>query len=222
MGWWRQIPYAVADAYGGVSPPPQVFGKHHAFRWEAGRRRPTRRRPPVLWPRRGCWEHHLQRGGSSHGADPAILLGSLTITRYGTVVAGIQGPGPVRREITNMRQGGAKRRPPSREDASARLRKQKPGGASDKAGGQGVRSSYSRDQRSGGGTPPPIHRHGASYQVSAPGRKEDDIEVGDEKSSQGQPEGAARMEPSDRELRDTPRASARGEGGFHLAVSHFR
>ena len=68
---------------------------------------------------------------------------------------------------------------------------------------------------------PPVHRHGASDQEPASGRKEDDIEVGDEKSPQGQPEGAARTEPSDRELRGTPKASARGEGGFHLAVSHF-
>jgi len=74
-----------------------------------------------------------------------------------------------------------------------------------------------RDQEA---RPPPINRHGASDQVHAPRRKEDDIEVGDEKSPQGQPEGAPRTEPSDRELRGTPRAYARGEGSFHLAVSH--
>ncbi len=53
-----------------------------------------------------------------------------------------------------MRQGGEKRRPPSSKAASARLREHKPGGASDKEGDQGGRSSYSLDQRSGGGTPP--------------------------------------------------------------------
>ena len=49
---------------------------------------------------------------------------------------------------------GRAKRSTLKERASARMREQKPGGASDKAGGQGDRSSYSRDQRSGGGTPP--------------------------------------------------------------------
>jgi hypothetical protein len=52
-----------------------------------------------------------------------------------------------------MRQEWEKRRLPSRKVASARMREHKPGGASYKAGAQDDRSNYSRDQRSGGGTP---------------------------------------------------------------------
>ena len=78
------------------------------------------------------------------------------------------------------------------------------------AKGTGAAIPGTRDREAG---PPPIHRHGASDQVSAPERKEDDTEVGDDKSPQWQPEGAARTEPSDRELRGTPWASARSERG---------
>ena len=50
------------------------------------------------------------------------------------------------------------------------------------AKGAGAAIPGTKDREAG---PPPIHRHGASDQVPASGRKEDDTGVGDEKSPQG-------------------------------------
>ena len=141
-------------AYGGMRPPPSVLRKHQPLtsRRGAGRRCPSRRE-------KRCGGRGEAVGDCVH--TDKTFRAAAEIVQYGVscivrdaAVAGIQDPDPVRRENTNMKKGGATWRPPSRKSASARLRKRKPGGSSDKEGGQGDRSSYSRDQRSGGGTPP--------------------------------------------------------------------
>ena len=147
-GWRRlRIAYVAEKRTGHCSRRHRCFRKTPTLNVQAGSREalPHKKRKTIWWPWRGRRGLRLYRQDSSHGGGSGGTTEPLTLTRYRTAVAGIQDPGPVRREITNMKPGGEKRRPPSRKDASARLWERKPGGASNKAGGQGDRSSYSRD-----------------------------------------------------------------------------
>ena len=126
----------------------------------------------VWWPRRDRKGQRLYRQDFSHGGGSCSTPGR-------TAVAGIQDPGPVRRENTNRsRRGEAETtlKDPGSPDSGSKSQME----LLTRQGAEGTWATIpgTRDREAGS---PPIYRHGASDQMPAPGRKEDAIEAGDEK-----------------------------------------
>ncbi len=96
-------------AYVRLQPTPPVFREHRTLHVQTRSREalPRKRRTTAWWPWRGRRGLRLCRRVSSHGGCYR-MFGEVYGIHYvrDTAVAGIQDPGPVRRETTNNRKEG--------------------------------------------------------------------------------------------------------------------